>query len=132
VACHKAGNGASDNGGRDNGGRANGGANGGANGARAGGGRPPVAVHVAAVQRLDAPISVVASGVVEPAQTVNVEAQVSGAVVDVAFRQGQWVSRAQLLFRLDDRALRAAVEQARAVLARDEAQAAASRHDAER
>jgi multidrug efflux system membrane fusion protein len=97
-----------------------------------GGGRPAVTIHVAPVQRTDAPITVVGSGVVEPTQTVNVEAQTSGAVLEVAFRQGEWVNAGQVLFRLDDRSLRAAVEQARAVLARDEAQAAASRHDAER
>ncbi|MFL5562531.1 MAG: efflux RND transporter periplasmic adaptor subunit [Gemmatimonadaceae bacterium] len=93
---------------------------------------PSVPVRVATAQRLDAPITITASGVVEPVQTVNVEAQTSGSVLEVAFRQGDYVHKGQVLFRLDPRPLQGVVEQARAVLARDQAQATASQHDAER
>lgn len=96
--------------------------------------RPPpsVPVRIATATRMDAPITITASGVVEPVQTVNVEAQTSGSIVEVAFRQGDYVRKGQVLFRLDPRPLQGAVDQARAVLARDQAQATASRHDAER
>ncbi|MBV9879023.1 MAG: efflux RND transporter periplasmic adaptor subunit [Gemmatirosa sp.] len=96
--------------------------------------RPPPAVPVRAVTvaRIDAPITVAASGVVEPTQMVNVEAQTSGIVREVAFQQGDFVTAGQLLFRLDPGALNAAVAQARAVLARDAAQATAAQHDDER
>ena len=93
---------------------------------------PPVPVRVAPAQLIDAPITVTASGVVEPVQTVNVEAQTSGTVLEVSFRQGDYVRKGQVLFRLDPRPLEGAVAQARAVLARDQAQATASQHDAER
>jgi len=93
---------------------------------------PAVPVRVSAAKVIDAPISVTASGVVEPVQTVNVEAQTSGTVLEVAFRQGDYVRKGQVLFRLDPRPLQGIVEQARAVLARDQAQASASQHDAER
>jgi multidrug efflux system membrane fusion protein len=95
-------------------------------------GTPAMPVRVAMAQRIDAPITITASGVVEPMQTVNVEAQASGTVIEVAFHQGDWVNAGQLLFRLDPRPLQDLVAQARAVLARDEAQAVAARHDAER
>lgn len=94
--------------------------------------QPPVPVRVATAKLIDAPITVTASGVVEPVQTVNVEAQTSGSVVEVAFRQGDYVRKGQVLFRLDPRPLEGTVQQARAVLARDQAQATASQHDAER
>lgn len=93
---------------------------------------PPVPVRVATAKLIDAPITVTASGVVEPVQTVNVEAQTSGTVLEVAFRQGDYVRKGQVLFRLDPRPMEGTVAQARAVLSRDEAQASASRHDAER
>jgi multidrug efflux system membrane fusion protein len=93
---------------------------------------PAVPVRVAPVTRIDAPIVIAASGVVEPMQTVSVEAQATGTVFQVAFRQGDWVAAGQVLFRLDPRPLQDARDQARAILARDEAQATAARHDAER
>jgi membrane fusion protein, multidrug efflux system len=93
---------------------------------------PAVPVRVAPVTRIDAPIVIAASGVVEPMQTVSVQAQATGTVFQVAFRQGDWVTAGQVLFRLDPRPLQDARDQARAILARDEAQATAARHDAER
>lgn len=93
---------------------------------------PPVPVRVAAVARADVPIIVDASGVVEPMQTVNVEAQISGTILSVLFKQGDWVTKGQVLFRLDPRPQQAALAQAQANLARDEAQAVAAQHDAER
>ena len=93
---------------------------------------PAVPVRVAPVTRIDAPIVIAASGVVEPMQTVSVEAQATGTVFQVAFKQGDWVSAGQVLFRLDPRPLQDVRDQARAILARDVAQATAARHDAER
>jgi multidrug efflux system membrane fusion protein len=93
--------------------------------------RKPTAtpVRVAEVTRVDAPLTLVASGVVEPMQTVSVTAQVSGTLMDVLFREGDYVEQGQVLFRLDPRQLSAAADQARANLARDEAQAVAARKD---
>lgn len=101
---------------------------GGVGGRRGGGGAVPV--RVARATRIDAPISIAVSGVVDPMQTVAVTAQVSGALQSVAFTEGQFVSKGQVLFRIDPRPLEAALDQARAALARDRAQAvAAQRND---
>jgi len=96
-----------------------------------GGGRGgAIPVRVADVKRADEPITIVASGVVDPMQTVSVTAQVSGVLQSVAFREGRTVKKGDVLFRIDPRSLQAAVDQARANLARDRAQAdAASRND---
>jgi multidrug efflux system membrane fusion protein len=94
--------------------------------------QPPIPVRVAPVSRIDAPLVLVASGVVEPMQTVAVTAQVSATLMDVLFKEGDYVEKGQLLFRLDPRQLAAAADQARANLARDEAQAIAAYKDDER
>jgi membrane fusion protein, multidrug efflux system len=65
-------------------------------------------------------------------QTASVAAQVGGLVTAVAFREGDMVRRGQVLFRIDPRPYAAALAQAEAALARDEAQAANARRDAER
>lgn len=95
-------------------------------------GPPAVPVRVASVVRADVPIIIDASGVVEPMQTVNVEAQITGTVLSVLFKQGDWVKKGQVLFRLDPRPQEAALAQAQANLTRDQAQAVAAQHDAER
>lgn len=92
-------------------------------------GQPPVPVKVAVVQRMDAPITVTASGVVDPMQTVAVQSQVSGALQEVTFREGDYVKSGQVLFRIDPRPLQAALAQSRAALARDMAQAEAARRN---
>jgi multidrug efflux system membrane fusion protein len=89
-------------------------------------------VRVAPVVRVDAPVDILASGVVEPAQTVSVTTQVAGSLLDVLFKEGDFVQAGQILFRIDPRPLEAAVDQARAVLARDQAQADAAKKDDER
>ena len=94
--------------------------------------QPPTPVRVAPVARIDAPLTVVASGVVEPMQMVAVTAQVSATLMDVLFKEGDYVEKGQVLFRLDRRQLAAAADQARANLARDEAQYVAAHKDDER
>jgi multidrug efflux system membrane fusion protein len=84
---------------------------------------------VAEAVRINAPISLAASGVVEPLQTVAVTTLVTGALLDVAFHEGDFVKAGDVLFHVDPRPLEADVEQARATLARDEAQLTAQRND---
>jgi len=93
--------------------------------------RKPAAtpVRVATVARIDAPVTLTASGVVEPMQTVAVTAQTSGTLLDVLFQEGETVQAGQVLFHIDPRPLQASLDQARATLARDEAQADAGRRD---
>ena len=93
---------------------------------------PPVPVSVATVAQGPAPYVVVADGTVEPLQTVQVESQVGGVLLSVDFTEGQEVTKGRPLFHIDPRPFEAALSQAEANLARDEAQAINSRRDAER
>jgi len=94
--------------------------------------QPTVPVSVTTVKRAIVPYVVTANGIAEPMQTVAVEAQVNGILNRVAFAEGQNVQAGQVLFQLDARQYVAVLEQARAQLARDEAQAANARRDAAR
>jgi multidrug efflux system membrane fusion protein len=93
---------------------------------------PPTPVRVTAASRIDAPVTVGASGVVEPMQTVSVTAQVSGTLLEVLFKEGDYVTKGQRLFRLDPRPLQAVLDQTRATLAKDEATSAAAAKDDQR
>ncbi len=90
---------------------------------------PTVPVVIAAAEQVDAPITIDASGVVAPTQTVNVESQVTGAVVGVAFVEGARVDSGAVLFHIDARALEAAADQAQSNLMRDLALADAATRD---
>jgi multidrug efflux system membrane fusion protein len=90
---------------------------------------PSTPVRVAAATRIDAPVTLSASGVVEPMQTVAVTTQVTGTLLEVLFQEGETVQAGQVLFRIDPRPLQASLDQARATLARDQAQADAGRRD---
>jgi multidrug efflux system membrane fusion protein len=91
-----------------------------------------VPVSVTTVKRATIPFVLTANGVAEPMQTVAVEAQVNGILNSVTFTEGANVQAGQVLFQIDARPYVAALEQARAALARDEAIAANARRDATR
>ena len=93
---------------------------------------PPVPVTVAAAERRAVPYELPATGTVEPIQTVAVQPQVSGPIVRVAFREGQEVTKGQVLFQLDPRPFQAALAQAEGILQRDQAQAANAEQEARR
>jgi multidrug efflux system membrane fusion protein len=84
-----------------------------------------------AVQR-DVPRVLEATGTVEPVRTARVEAQVSGLIDKVTFREGDQVTEGQVLFQIDPRSFRAALNQAEAALARDSAQWESARRDRDR
>src|SRR6266516_2824040 len=67
-----------------------------------------------------------------PRQTVSVQSQVTGVLTRVAFREGDEVEVGQVLFQIDPRPFQAALEQAQAMLARDQAQAQSAVLDAQR
>jgi multidrug efflux system membrane fusion protein len=94
--------------------------------------QPTVPVSVTTVKRTSVPYIVTANGVAEPMQTVAVEAQVNGILNRVTFAEGQPVQAGQILFEIDSRPYVALLEQARAQLLRDEAQAANAQRDAAR
>ena len=92
---------------------------------------PTVPVSITPAVRIDAPAVVAANGVVEPVQTVAVEAQVGGILTEVSFQEGGDVSEGQVLFRIDPRPFEAALRQAEAMLARDRAQSQAEQAQAQ-
>ena len=78
-------------------------------------------VRVAAVVRRDMPVVQHALGTVVPNTLVQVTARVQGVLDTATFKEGQFVKKGDLLFRIDPRAFESALEQARGVLLRDEA-----------
>ncbi len=68
------------------------------------------------------PVLIDAVGTVEPEQSVQVRAQVSGVLQSVQFKEGDKVKAGQLLFQIDPRTFQAQYNQALAALARDRAQ----------
>jgi multidrug efflux system membrane fusion protein len=64
--------------------------------------------------------------------TVSVEAQVSGQLLEVHFKEGAFVHEGQLLFTLDPRPYEAALARAQAMVTRDKAIAANNRTQAQR
>jgi multidrug efflux system membrane fusion protein len=92
----------------------------GGRGGRGAGG--PVAVSVAKAVEKAMPINVQAVGNVEATSTVEVRAQVAGQLQSVDFKEGQDVTKGQLLFTIDPQPFEVAVRQAEATLARDNAQ----------
>ncbi|CAM3928029.1 efflux RND transporter periplasmic adaptor subunit [Roseateles saccharophilus] len=78
-------------------------------------------VGVVKVLQADVPVAVEASGTVTALQSVDLRAQTTSTVAQVHVKDGQMVKKGELLFRFDDRADRAALDKARAQLARDRA-----------
>src|SRR5246127_4820830 len=91
-----------------------------------------VPVLAATVEQRDVPQQVRAIGNVEPYSTVSVKTQITGELTGVFFKEGEDVKKGQLLFTLDKRPFEAALKQAEGMLARDQAQAANARTQAER
>jgi multidrug efflux system membrane fusion protein len=80
-----------------------------------------VPVAVATAQSKDIPVQIRVIGTVQPLSTVQVRALVGGQLTRVWFREGDEVHRGQTLFTIDPRPYEATLAQAKANLARDEA-----------
>lgn len=80
-----------------------------------------VPVTVAQVEKKTVPQQVSAIGTVEPMHTVQIRSQVGGTLVGVHFREGQEVSKGDLLFTIDARPYQAALAQAQSAVQRDRA-----------
>ncbi len=92
----------------------------------------PVPVTVAAATRQDVPILLDALGTVQAWATITVRAQVDGQLQEITFREGQQVKRGDVLARIDPRPYQAALDQALAKKAQDEALLANARLDLQR
>jgi multidrug efflux system membrane fusion protein len=90
----------------------------------------PVTVGTAA--RQDVPLELRAIGHVEPSSTVSLKARVGGEVTKVGFKEGEDVTKGQLLFQIDSRPYEATLAQARAQLERDRAMAEWSENEVKR
>jgi membrane fusion protein, multidrug efflux system len=89
-----------------------------------------VPVVVAKASQRDMPVQVAAIGNVEAYSTVTVETLVDGEIQQAHFTQGEDVRKGELLFSIDPRPFQAALHQAEANLARDQAQAQYARVEA--
>jgi multidrug efflux system membrane fusion protein len=80
-----------------------------------------VPVTIAKVSQKNVPVELQVIGNVEAYSTISVKAQVAGQLTEVHFKEGDYVKKGDLLFEIDPRPLEAALHQAEANLARDEA-----------
>ena len=88
-------------------------------------GSGPVTVTTVTAKRQPMPVVIDAVGTVESEHSVAIRPQTNGVLEAVLFKEGDRVKQGQVLFRIDSRPMLASVEQARAALARDQAQLAA-------
>jgi multidrug efflux system membrane fusion protein len=91
-----------------------------------------VPVLVAQAQTADVPVTIGAVGTTQALNTVTVRSQVDGKLLSVDFKEGQDVKKGDILARIDPTTFQAALEQAKAKKAQDEAQLANARLDLER
>jgi len=89
-------------------------------------------VRVATVQSQSAPLALRAIGTVEALASVTIRSQVAGRLTNVGFADGQEVRQGDILFESDQRPTQAALELARANLARDQALALDAQREARR
>lgn len=85
------------------------------------GGRQAVPVTAASVTARDVPLYLRGLGNVTAYNTVTVRTRVDGQLVEVNFKEGQEVKKGDLLAVVDPRPFQAALDQAKATLAKDEA-----------
>ena len=81
----------------------------------------PIPVTVAKAEIADFPVYLNGLGTVEPYQTVTVRSPVDGQITKIAFKQGQMVKKGDILVLIDPRPYQAALDQALAKKAQDEA-----------
>ena len=89
-------------------------------------------VTVATVASRTMPVVLQAIGNVEAISTVSIKAQISGQLVKVHFKEGDFVKKGQLLFSIERPPFEAALRQAEGTLAKDQAQALNAKLDADR
>jgi multidrug efflux system membrane fusion protein len=91
--------------------------------------RATVPVSVALVGRQDMPIYLTGLGTVQASYTVGIHSQVDGKLQEVLFTEGQHVKKGDVLAKIDPRLFQAALDQAKAKKAQDEALLSAADKD---
>jgi multidrug efflux system membrane fusion protein len=93
---------------------------------------PAVRVTIAPVQKADFPVYLTGLGTVQGFNTVLVRTRVDGQIDKIAFKEGQLVKQGDLLAEIDPRPFQAALDQAKAKKAQDEASLANANLDLQR
>ena len=93
---------------------------------------PPVPVLAAVAMAQDVPVYLDGLGTVQAFNQVQVRAQVDGPLLEVRFREGQDVTRGEVLARIDPRPYQASLDGVTAKKQQDEATLANARLDAGR
>jgi multidrug efflux system membrane fusion protein len=92
----------------------------------------PVRVTIAPVEKADFPVYLTGLGTVQGFNTVVVRTRVDGQIDKIAFKEGQLVNQGDLLAQIDPRPFQAALDQAKAKKAQDEANLANANLDLQR
>ena len=82
----------------------------------------PIPVRVALVQQQDVPRYINGIGAVLSLHSVVIRPQIDGILTDIRVKEGQTVNAGDLLATLDDRSIKASLDQARAQLGQNQAQ----------
>ena len=94
--------------------------------------RPAVPVKIASVEKADFPVYLRGLGTVQGFNTVLVRTRVDGQIVRIAFKEGQFVKEGDTLVEIDPRPFQAALDQATAKKAQDQANLANANLDLQR
>src|SRR5215468_7830753 len=94
--------------------------------------RAKVSVSIAIVGRQDVPVYLNGLGTVQASYTVGLHSQVDGKLQEVLFKEGQQVKKGDVLALIDPRLYQAALDNAKAKKAQDEAQFISASKDLER
>ena len=94
--------------------------------------RAAVPVKIAPVQKADFPVYLTGLGTAQGFNTVVVRSRVDGQINRIAFQEGQFVKEGDTLVEIDPRPFQAALDQAKAKKAQDEANLANANLDLQR
>ncbi len=93
---------------------------------------PRAMVSVAATRRMDYPVYIDGLGQAQAYNTVTVRTRVDGQIEKIAFEEGQVVKAGDLVAQIDPRPFQAALDQAKAKQAQDQANLANAKLDLQR
>ena len=91
-----------------------------------------VPVKIAPVEKADFPVYLTGLGTVQGFNTVLVRTRVDGQIDKIAFQEGQFVKQGDTLVEIDPRPFQAALDQAKAKKAQDQANLANANLDLQR
>ncbi|MBO0753961.1 MAG: efflux RND transporter periplasmic adaptor subunit [Bradyrhizobiaceae bacterium] len=90
---------------------------------------PAIPVTTAVAAKRDLPIYLTGLGAVQASFTVGIRPQVDGKLEEVLFTEGQYVSKGDVLAKIDPRLFAAALDQAKAKKQQDEAMLSSAQKD---